>query len=213
MKSGIYKILNKLNGKFYIGSAVNLRLRWNTHSSNLNTNKHKNRYLQAAWNKDSNWNFEFIVIEYCEKDKLIEREQFWIDQTKCHNREIGYNFRLIANSQFGLKLPHSKETIDKIVAANKGKKRSEEAKKNNSEAQKGKKLSDEHREKLRVAGTGRIFPEDVKKKISAAHRANSSWPHELGYNCLCNECAERKNKPRRLARMKTEFILVNNTNV
>lgn len=40
MKSGIYKILNKVTEKFYIGSAVNFRARWTAHKSALNRNDH-----------------------------------------------------------------------------------------------------------------------------------------------------------------------------
>jgi predicted GIY-YIG superfamily endonuclease len=42
--SGIYKITNLLNGKMYIGSAVNVRKRWHQHRHGLRCNKHDNRY-------------------------------------------------------------------------------------------------------------------------------------------------------------------------
>ena len=51
MNSGIYKILNKINGKFYIGSAVNFKRRFARHKRLLNINCHPNEYLQNAWNK------------------------------------------------------------------------------------------------------------------------------------------------------------------
>jgi len=51
LNSGIYKILNTVNNKFYIGSAVNLNSRFRTHKANLINNKHPNKHLQAAFNK------------------------------------------------------------------------------------------------------------------------------------------------------------------
>lgn len=49
--SGIYKILNIKNGKFYIGSSNNIKVRWSQHKTLLKNNKHENKYLQNAWNK------------------------------------------------------------------------------------------------------------------------------------------------------------------
>lgn len=102
--SGIYKILNLINGKLYIGSAVNFYKRWHQHEYELNKDNHTNKYLQSAWNKYGAENFEFIAIEGVKNlTKLIEREQFWINQTKCYDRKIGYNFRIIADSNLGTK--------------------------------------------------------------------------------------------------------------
>ena len=55
----IYKITNLVNGKFYIGSAVNLRLRMNGHRTRLNVGTHKNRHLQAAWKLYGRDSFKF----------------------------------------------------------------------------------------------------------------------------------------------------------
>jgi len=39
IKTGIYKILNKINGKVYIGSATDIAKRWRDHKWHLNHNK------------------------------------------------------------------------------------------------------------------------------------------------------------------------------
>lgn len=117
-KSGIYFIINEINGKIYIGSAVNFRIRWNVHQSNLNLNVHENKLLQNAWNKYGAENFRFQVLEYVEdKTKLLEIEQNWLDWTKCYERKIGYNILKIAGSNLGYKA--SVETKAKISAAQK----------------------------------------------------------------------------------------------
>ena len=48
---GIYKIINKVNGKYYVGSSLNINKRWSVHKSALSKNKHHNDHLQNAWNK------------------------------------------------------------------------------------------------------------------------------------------------------------------
>ena len=34
--SAVYKITNKINGKFYIGSSTNIKQRWNSHKERYN---------------------------------------------------------------------------------------------------------------------------------------------------------------------------------
>jgi group I intron endonuclease len=78
-KSGIYKITNLVNQKFYIGSSVNLYNRFHTHSTKLKTQVHTSKHLQASYNKYGKDNFIFEVIEYCKKEILVEREQWFLD--------------------------------------------------------------------------------------------------------------------------------------
>lgn len=77
--SGIYVILNKKNGKVYIGQAVDFRRRWINHKAALRNNYHGNRHLQAAWNKYGEKPFKFQKLEYCAIEQLDEREQHYLD--------------------------------------------------------------------------------------------------------------------------------------
>lgn len=80
IKSGIYKITNKNNGRYYIGSSVNINNRWNEHKRTLKQNKHDNDFLQKSWNKHGEESFLFEIIEYVlDLDKLLEREQYYLD--------------------------------------------------------------------------------------------------------------------------------------
>jgi GIY-YIG catalytic domain len=91
--SGVYQIRCKSNGKIYVGSAVNLRARWDTHRRDLRRGLHHNSYLQRAWDRCGESGFELVVLEYVEVARLSDTEQLWIDFTGCLNRCVGYNIK------------------------------------------------------------------------------------------------------------------------
>jgi len=91
--SGVYQIRCKPNGKIYVGSAVNLRARWDTHRRDLRRGLHHNPYLQNAWDRYRESAFEFLVLEYVDVACLLHAEQVWIDRTGCINRPFGYNIK------------------------------------------------------------------------------------------------------------------------
>jgi predicted GIY-YIG superfamily endonuclease/DNA-binding MarR family transcriptional regulator len=102
IKAGIYKITCKVNGKIYIGSSADCEKRFRQHVNQLNRGKHHNSHLQRAWDKYGEENFIFEVIERInDKDKLIEREQYWIDHTKCCDEKVGYNISAVAGTPGG----------------------------------------------------------------------------------------------------------------
>lgn len=77
--SGVYEILNTVNGHRYIGSSCNIQNRWREHKRDLNNSCHHSPYLQRSWTCHGGDCFTFSVLECCEKEHLIEREQFYID--------------------------------------------------------------------------------------------------------------------------------------
>ena len=102
--TGIYKIINIINNKIYIGSSVNLYKRKKEHFNKLKKNIHKNIHLQSSYNKYGEENFIFEIIEYIEdKYLLIGREQYWINEFKSYNRDNGYNICKIAGNTLGYK--------------------------------------------------------------------------------------------------------------
>jgi group I intron endonuclease len=80
--SGVYCIVNFINGHFYVGSSKNISNRWSRHKSDLRKEKHGNRYLQRAWNKYGVENFGFNIIEETSVENLVEREQYYLDSCK-----------------------------------------------------------------------------------------------------------------------------------
>lgn len=102
--SGIYKITNLINGKFYIGSSVDCKRRWK---------REYNIHLCRAFQKYGKENFSFEIIEECERKILFQREQYYLDTLKPWDRKIGYNLSNIATGGNGLrgnKHPHVKLT-------------------------------------------------------------------------------------------------------
>lgn len=78
--SGIYQIVNTINGKSYIGSAKNTEKRWNRHKYDLGRGKHHSVYLQRSWIKYGESVFAFKILE--QTDELFARETYWIDTLK-----------------------------------------------------------------------------------------------------------------------------------
>ncbi len=93
MKSGIYKITNTTNGKFYIGSSKNIDERWDNHKQYLRGNYHINPKLQNAWNKYGEDKFIFEIIEETDSNQnvLFDRENYYLSSLKPYERETGYN--------------------------------------------------------------------------------------------------------------------------
>lgn len=102
--SGIYKIVNKVNGKYYVGSSLDIYRtphgRFYQHKSHLKTKVHYNKHLQRAWNKYGENNFNFIVVENILNDiirkELLEFEQKWLniakeEKNKCYNKSFTAN--------------------------------------------------------------------------------------------------------------------------
>jgi len=95
MDSGIYKIVNLQTGKYYVGSTKDFTTRKQSHFSRLKNNNHTNKHLQSAYNKYGIDNFKFEIIEYVQKELLLDIEQSYIDDSE---KENIYNKTYIAGA-------------------------------------------------------------------------------------------------------------------
>lgn len=100
MLSGIYQIYCKANGKYYIGSAKNIKVRLTDHKKELRGNKHANKHLQNAWNKYPESDFSFSAIYFCDLNLLLYFEQYFMDLIP---KEKRFNIREKAESNLGIK--------------------------------------------------------------------------------------------------------------
>lgn len=79
--SVIYRITCTANGKFYVGSTVNKKQRWNRHRRELRAGVHKNLNMQASWNKYGEAAFVFEVLEeLADPAMLFAAEQKYLDE-------------------------------------------------------------------------------------------------------------------------------------
>ena len=88
--SGIYKITRLKTGEIYIGKSTNVKDRWIQHcktAAGCGTIAHS--ILHTTMEKDGIQNFTFELLEEVPKDKLSEREKYWINFYK--SKEYGMN--------------------------------------------------------------------------------------------------------------------------
>jgi len=93
----IYGIMNKLNGKWYVGQTTRpYQIRWLEHKERLQNREHHSYKLQDAFNEFGMDAFEWHVLEEVEADAAVElaalltsREQSWCAKKK--GVKAGYN--------------------------------------------------------------------------------------------------------------------------
>jgi len=83
----------------YVGSSVSIRQRLNKHKNLLSKEKHPNEHLQRAFNLHGVDQFEFGILEECETEERLVREQWWIDHLESEDETHGYNLIPTRESQ------------------------------------------------------------------------------------------------------------------
>jgi group I intron endonuclease len=101
-KSGVYLWYNNINGKYYVGSSINLKHRLYYYFSPAYLKKNK-FLIQRALMYHTHDNFSLYILEYCDIKDLISREQYYIDLLT-----PPYNINPTAYSRLGSK--HSEDS-------------------------------------------------------------------------------------------------------
>jgi group I intron endonuclease len=157
MARGIYKIINIVNNKFYVGSAVDLKRRKTRHFSELRTGKHNNHHLQAAWVKYGEQSFVFVVVEELQPDAdLLAAENVWlrehVGKEYCYNIGVDATAPMLGISGEASPTWGRKRTVEELAAQN----------------WTGRKHANESREKIRQHLIGKPKSAAVRAKISAS---------------------------------------------
>lgn len=146
----VYRIVNKLNNKRYIGASINVGSRWSTHVALLKYNTHKVHDLQNDYNNQKPDDFTYEIVEFCSKEDLAGREYFHYHKDLQDGYELYNPIEPDPNYHtFGVKgLSKPKSHRDAVSKTLTGVQKTEEHKKKIGEAHKGKTLSEEHKRKL-----------------------------------------------------------------
>ena len=100
-KSGIYRLINKINGKSYIGSSIYLSNEFSNYYYGLNSLTLQIKgtiIIYRALLKYGCKNFSLDILEYCESNMLRKREQYYINIIKPE-----YNILKIDENNLGSK--------------------------------------------------------------------------------------------------------------
>lgn len=190
---GIYIIINRQNGKVYIGQSMYVNWRLSHHKCILNTGNHKVVEMQNDYNsaKDS---FSFEVLERCSDGELDELEKKYIAKYGAdipgygYNTEPGgfHNRRMSEKTKkklsdrfsngranfFGMK--HTDESREKMSKSHKGVKLSAETRAKMSESQKNRPPASEHTRKLISEAKSGANHHYFGKHLSEEHRRKIS---------------------------------------
>lgn len=159
MNSGIYAIINILNGDMYIGSSIHLYKRYLTHQRLLRKQKHHSIHMQRAWNKYKECAFVFVILLKCEPCFVLEKE---LEFFKIYKPK--YNIaKSPASPMKGRK--HKKKTIQKM--------KNRIVPKGENHYNYGKKLTKEHIAKILKSREGYTHSKKTKEKMKdTANRLN-----------------------------------------
>lgn len=186
---GIYKITNKINGKSYIGQSVNIERRWWNHKSCNGSDDFPLYKAIKQYGKD---NFTYEVLEECSKDKLSERELYYIH--KFNTVEEGYNPTDITDNPF-----KHKEILTKAIQNMTIQHNTMEYKIKQSEITKNLWKNKDYREKVtnainKVKGNIPKKKKEPKLKLKKHKRVRLSRINQVPMKVLANTDEWRKKK-------------------
>ena len=184
MKTGyIYMIINRINGKKYIGQTINFNYRRKRHFRDLRKQRHYNKYLQNSFNKYGEDFFNIKIIEEnVKKENLSQKEMYWIDFFDTYNGE-GYNLTPGGEKVYGEYNPMHGVSLSEEEHGMYGKTHSQESRRKIS-----KNHADVSGKNNPMYGTKRP---DVKERVSGINNPQAKITKEEGikiYNEYNNGC-------------------------
>lgn len=81
-KAGVYRWINKINDKTYIGSSIQLRIRFYRYYNVAYLERNLNMPICQALLKYGYSNFSLEILEYCDPADTLRREGYYIAELK-----------------------------------------------------------------------------------------------------------------------------------
>lgn len=183
----VYMYINKINNKKYVGQTKDFNKRHREHKTKSNNKT----YIDRAFNKYGEENFEIIILKENLKTQCLMDlyECYYIKKYKCLNEE-NYNISdggYGGNKYAGKTEEEMLEFRHKMSEINKGKIKNEETKKKMSESKKGKLLSEEHKRKLsenHANFKGKNHPKYGKKVSDDKKKSTKVAQYDLDGNLI-----------------------------
>jgi len=159
--------VNKESGARYVGSSIDLGKRLVNYYDLKHLMKN-NMSIYKALLKYGHSKFTLEILEYCDRNCVIEREQYYMDFFKPK-----YNILKVAGSPLGYK--HTPEALEKLRLLGIGRKHSEET-----------------RYKIRAANIGNSISDEIRLKISNT-KLKANFKHSEGAKLKIGEASLARN--------------------
>jgi group I intron endonuclease len=227
--SGVYAIIHRDSGRWYVGQSQDPRKRWNGHRCHLRRGTHHCAPLQYAWAKYGEDAFSFEVLILAPVWVLDALEQAYLDDPDTSHFNVA---RDAVSPMRGRKLSedqrearkrrrHSPETIAKMRAsharaledpeyrAKLGRPRTPEEIEKAASAHRGRKHKPESIAKMRAAKTGQKHTPESRSKLSAALKGKNTGPkseeHKAKIAASLKGREGRKQSPETIAKRLATF--------
>lgn len=196
-KIGIYIIRNIINKKVYIGQSVNMIDRFTGHLHYLRKNKHWNNGLQSLYNKYGEEVFNFSILEECAKDKLDNKEKWYIEYYNSYKN--GYNNTEGGKPSIAEDIHNNKDKVCKICGK--------------PVETKWHRYCDKHKFVCETCGKRNNYKKWVckecekKKKIEyfTCERCGKEFEKTGNYQKYCKECATEIRNEKNRERMRKKY--------
>lgn len=116
--TGVYRIINDITGEFYIGSSVDIRMRFGTHMGRDAKNyQHKHKFYKDIIDYGES-NFSLDILKECNRDELIKWEQYYFDLLKPTYNKVRPTENNFKNPEV-IKMASIKNNTPEIIAKRK----------------------------------------------------------------------------------------------
>ena len=184
--AGVYRWTHLPSGNCYIGSSINLSGRFSQYYNiDYLANKHGKSHIRRSLLYNGYSLFSLEVLEYCAPEKVIEREQYYLDLLKPE-----YNILKTAGSLLGYKHPEGGKTKNwtperkadrrkRLIVLNTSKEQTERARER-MKIYSNSKEHQEHLQKIHLRQSHKVEVFDIISETTNVYSSIRSAALEIG---------------------------------